>query len=523
MVRDYNEVFQQAIQFQNSNELEKALILYKELISKNTIMKENSLCNVAIIYNSLGESNKALLFLDEALCINNKNPITLINKGLVLYNINRYDKALDCYNQCLKIESNNIYALFNKAILLYKIKKYKNVLTLYKKVQNLNKNEINQSELYVNFGDVFFKLCEYNNSLDYYIKSLRCNPNNFFALINIGLVYKNLGFYKKALVYYKKALEIDSSNADVHWNLSIAYLSLGKFKHGFKEFEYRTKASSAQCDEIVNTYPFPLYNGQSLKNKTILIHPEQGFGDNIQMIRYLKLFKKIDVKIYVLVLKEQKRLFETIPDINIVSLKDISWFKKIDYYIRILSLPYIFKTIKNTVPNKVPYFNIKEKNKKLNIPKKQINIGFVWQGEKNHENDKNRSVKLKQFEELIKQFPTINFYSLQLGEKTKIFKKYENVKDCSTYLDDFYETAKIVKQLDVVITIDSAVAHLSGAIGIKTWILLPKIPDWRWMLKTNKSPWYPTVKLFRQKKEKGWKGVFKKIKSELEQLHIQCD
>jgi len=124
---------------------------------------------------------------------------------------------------------------------------------------------------------------------------------------------------------------------------------------------------------------------------------------------------------------------------------------------------------------------------------------------------------------LIQQFPQIDFYSLQLGEKAKIFKKYKNVKDCSKYLSDFYETAKIVKRLDLVITIDSAVAHLSASVGVKTWILLPFIPDWRWMLKRTDSPWYPTAKLFRQKNSKGWTPVLKRVKSELKQLHTQYD
>lgn len=474
------------------------------------------------LYNN-EEYDTAFLILNKLLQSNDLKTVEEAYKyiGLISMKMNYYIEAIDFFKKIIDITNsleNKIISEFNIGVSFYKLENYKEALNYFEKAF---KNS-NNCEFLVNIGDCYLRLLEYEKAVSCYDKVLELNNKNIFALINKGLCCKFLGDYETALECYDIALKIDERNSDALWNRALVLLSLGDYKVGFKDFEYRFEVSNSQFNiELLSK--FPRYKNESLYNKNLLIVPEQGFGDNIQMIRYIPLFKSIGVNIFVLVLKEQKRLFKKIENINIVDFKDKSWQKKIDFYIPALSLPFLFKTELNSIPNKVPYIKVKKRKKSIIKKSGKLSVGFVWQGEKNHQNDINRSIPIEIFKEIFK-LENINFYSLQLGEEgNKIFNEFNNVYDCSDMIDNFYDTAQIVNELDLVITIDSAVAHLCGALAKKTWILLPFIADWRWLIDRVDSPWYPTAKLFRVEKEREWKPLIKKVVYELKQLHTQYD
>ena len=262
------------------------------------------------------------------------------------------------------------------------------------------------------------------------------------------------------------------------------------------------------------------WNGkQSLKNKTIFISNEQGFGDYIQFCRYLPFVKKLGAQ---LILNPPKELS---PLINSMKLDYINTDQKkdnkikFDYYCSIGSLPLAFKSSINNIPNKTPYISVDQKKiifwgKKINKDKK--NIGIKWTGNKSHWNDKNRSTELNKIKSLFEI--SCEFHSLEIEYSKDDLVMKNNIKNLHCYKDeliDFEDTAALIENMDLIITVDTSVAHLCGALNKNAWIMLPDLPDFRWLLNRNDSPWYPSLKLYRQEKQGNWNNVIKNIIKDL--------
>ena len=447
----------------------------------------------------------------------NQKYISLFNNGLHSYQKNNFNEALSYYDKVLIKFPDNDIILLNCGLTLFKLSKYNKAIKYYKKSYKASNN----SDILINIADAYMQLNKFKKAIKFYTLALNIQPNNQFALTNIGLANKRLGKYKKSLKFYNKALICDPENPDIHWNIGHLLLLKGDYKKGLGEFEYRLLLPFSNLKELLLKYSFPLWQGESLNGKNLLIHPEQGFGDNIQLIRYVEILHNMDIKVFAFVLKEQKKLFSSIKHLTIIDKSNINLLKNIDYFILSMSLPYLCQTTINTIPNKVPYLFSKENNKLyLDLIKtnNRFKVGVAWQGDKSNTLASNRSIPISLFEELFK-CENIDFYSIQIGEDIKhLQKKYTNLIDCAPYIKDFNDTALIMKKLDLVITIDSAIAHLSGALGVKSWILIIKYGDWRWLLNRHDSPWYPTAELFRQKKDGDWKTVIKMVSKKLKKL-----
>lgn len=245
----------------------------------------------------------------------------------------------------------------------------------------------------------------------------------------------------------------------------------------------------------------------------MFIYHKQVIGDTLQCIRYAKLLSQQGAKIILGCPPHLVRIMARIPEINhvTVSEKDCPDF---DFFIPMLSIPGVLKTDIKTIPSNVPYLHSNQKiNYSLIQNHELLNIGFVWTGNPKHHNDKNRSVDLSFFKPLLALEGT-QFYSLQVGERNKdltLDLAYTNVIDLSAELKDYEDTASIIQYLDLVITVDTSVAHLTGAMGLPVWVLLPCVPDWRWLLDRSGSPWYPTMRLFRQEMHGEWQVVFDEV------------
>ncbi len=439
-----------------------------------------------------------------------KKYIHIFNNGLNCYRNGNYSLSIKYYLKVINKYPKHDIVLFNYALVLFQLKKFKKAIKFYKKSFKISKN----NEILINIGDAYMQLNKYDKAINYYKKVLQDKPSNKYALINLGLAYKRLGKYHLALKYYNDALAINTDSVDAHWNIGNLQLLLGNYEVGFEEYEYRLLLPFSNIRKLLYEYNFPLWNGEDLKSKKLLIHPDQGFGDNIQFIRYVYLLHEAGVTVYTRPIKSQKELFSSIKNLNIISTAEE--LINIDYFILSTSLPYLCKTTLITIPNKIPYlFSTKKQWKKeLFIKSKKIKVGLFWQGERNHANDKNRSIKFKYIDKLLK-IKNIDFYSLQIDSEKNRCKKYKNLIDCSPYINDFADTASIINNLDLVITVDSAIAHLSGALGMQTWLLLPVHPDWRWLLNRDDSPWYSTVKLLRQNKYNTWGSVLEEVSKQL--------
>ncbi len=374
---------------------------------------------------------------------------------------------------------------------------------------------------YNNLGMIYDTLRKKEESIKNLKKALEIDPkykNSHLAYYNLGVYYDDKREIMQALESYNKSIELEKDFFEAHWNKSLLLLLLGKFKEGWEEYEYRfMKNNSAN----LRTFDRPKWDGSSLEGKRILVVSEQGFGDNIQFIRYIPLVKEKKGYIILECNKKLINLFKTITEIDEFVEKEDNCIQNIEFdlYINLMSLPKIFDTQLENVPNKIPYLrsNINYRGKfKENFNKNKFKIGIVWAGNTNQMNDEYRSTTFDKFK-ILKQIPGILLFSLQ-KEKAASQLDDPEVIDLSKDINDFEDTASIIKELDLIISVDTSVAHLAGAMGKPVWTLLAFNSDWRWLLERKDSPWYPSMKLFRQKKLGDWDSVFKEICEELKKM-----
>jgi len=353
---------------------------------------------------------------------------------------------------------------------------------------------------------------------DYIIPKI---PNNHGTWHNIGHVYRLLGQPIKSIKAYEKALSIDPENEYTNFGLSKAYLAAGKFKKGWKKFEYRYKD--------IKKFKQKKIDPKNLNGKTVVILSEWGLGDTMQFIRYAKLIKSNGATVICESPKPLIPLFSQCKYIDRVVPRGCQQLPPHDIKIPILSLPLIFNTTVETIPAPIPYLYAKPelikfwKNKIKND--KNFKVGICWQSKPGifleEQPRTKRSICLEKFAPLSK-IDGVSFYSLQqvngLNQLHNLPQEFEVIHFDGNFDKSngrFMDTAAIIKNLDLIISVDTSIVHLAGALGKEVWILIPHTAEWRWMFKRNDSPWYPKSRLFRQSKPGDWKSVIENIKNNL--------
>jgi hypothetical protein len=300
-------------------------------------------------------------------------------------------------------------------------------------------------------------------------------------------------------------------------------LVAGNFNDGWQRYEWRWKSETISKSSGVRNLPQPLWLGsESLENKTILLYAEQGLGDTIQFCRYAPLVAQLGAKVILEVQRPLVKLLKNIEGITQI----IAWgdtLPKFDFQCPLLSLPLAFKTELNTIPPASK--NITRDSEKISKwqtrlgEKTKLRVGLIWSGSTSHTNDHNRSLTLAQ---LISHLPSQHQYICLQKELRDIDKvaleKNPHIQFYGDALEDFTDTAALCDLMDVIISVDTSVAHLAGTMGKSTWVLLPYSPDWRWLLDRDDSPWYPSVKLYIQEKIGNWNGVLDRLKVELKKI-----
>jgi Tetratricopeptide repeat len=358
-----------------------------------------------------------------------------------------------------------------------------------------------------------------------YREAININPEYVEAWYNLGLLYQEQCKIEPSMQAYDNALKFNPEHIKSKWNLASAFLLQGNFERGWDAYEYRwrlhTPPSSTQ----------PLWNGEPLQGKAILLHVEQGHGDTLQFVRYTKMLKQQGAKVILVCPKNLIPLLTTCGSIDqFVSEGDV--LPQFDYHLSLLSLPRVFKTRENSIPNAVPYLAADaariEKWSKLLQNEPGIRIGISWQGSVNDPLDslerppRKRSFPLAEFERLAR-IPHVKLYSLQFGEGSE---QLENVKFPVQGFNDldkdgaYLDTVAIMKSLHLVISVDSSLVHAAGATTVPVWVPLPYSPDWRWLLNREDTPWYPTMRLFRQPAPGDWKTPFANMAKIIE-MNIQ--
>ncbi len=434
--------------------------------------------------------------------------------GNILISQNQLESAIYCYEQAINLAPNSPINYHNLGLIFERQGRIDQAITCYQKALAI---EPKFAMTYYNLGIIFQKQDQLDQAISYYQQSLQLDPNNALLHNNLGLALEDRGEFKEALECYSRAIELNPNFGNAHLNRGLILIRCGDFEHGFAEAEWRMGLGG---ENPPLSFPQPLWDGSDLAGSTILLHAEYGFGDTIQFIRYAEKVQACGGKVVVLCPPPLARLLSTCAGINQLVVTETE-LPRFDVHLPLMSLPYIFKTTLETIPCSIPYLSPPTSvNCQLEPKTNQLKIGIVWAGNPHHPKDRSRSCSLTQFQDLL-QISGITFYSLQKGPRALDLAQLPSeivIQDLNSELGDFADTAAIISQLDLVITVDTAVAHLTGAIGKPVWVLISYVPDNRWLLERSDTPWYPSMRLFRQPNLGDWAGVFTQVTQQLQNL-----
>lgn len=365
----------------------------------------------------------------------------------------------------------------------------------------------NFAEAYTNLGAALMKNDRLDEAIDVLQKALAIRPDLAAAHNNLGSCYSQLARPDDAIPAFRQALALAGNEPTIHYNLATSLLTTGDFAQGFREYEWRWRVPGLNLTPLPLNKP--LWDGSDLGGKRILLHSEQGYGDTIQFIRYAPLVARRGGKVLVYCPPPLHRLIQTVEGVHTVLPTD-SLPADYDLHAPIHHLPLVFGTTLDSIPQNAPYLHpdpVRVENFKSRlIPDSRINVGIVWAGRPEHTNDRHRSIALHQLAPLS-NIAGARFYSLQIGPAAAQLNSAPpgmQIIDWTLDLTDFAETAALMSALDLIISVDTAPAHLTGALGKPLFLLLPFAPDWRWMLHRPDCPWYPTARLFRQPTRGDW-------------------
>lgn len=481
-------------------------------------------------YKVLGAVLQAVGRIDESLDAKQKAADLSPNDGEAWNNLgntyqeqNRLEEAEKCLHQAIKVAPNLAVAYNNLGITLEKLKRLDEAEKVYQQAISLRPD---YAEAYYNYAITLQKLERFADAGKNYRQAISLNPNHAKAHSNLGLVLKHQEQFVESEQHFLTALQLDPQYIDAHYNYGLLLLLLGRLKEGWAQYQwfYHPQNLNPSKPNQPNLQ-VPQWQGQPLQGKTILIHSEQGFGDLIQFVRYAQHLKANGATVWVLVTKPLVKIFKTVPWIERVLENGQQHQAVFDYWVFPLALPFWFQTTLETVPCNVPYLFTDETKVlwwrewlTLQIPAENKRVGLVWAGNPIQLNNKNRSLKLSQFS-VFADLPNITFVSLQLGKEAQNEVKNApdglNIVDASFFINDFSDSAALLKNLDVLITVCSAPAHLAGALDVPVWTIISKPFDWRWLLEREDSVWYKNTRLFRQSKSGDWHGVLENVKTQL--------
>ena len=340
-------------------------------------------------------------------------------------------------------------------------------------------------------------------------QELLVNPEASDAAVNLGWILEEQNRVPEALMEYRKALYYEPNDPNLRWNHGLACLMLGDFTKGWRDYEFRWKARKKQKPE----FNAPEWRGDPLEGRSLLLHTEQGFGDSIMFLRFARQLARARNRVAIQCQPQLKRLFNGVPELDAV-LAPGDALPAFDVHAPLMSLPKLLKLQRETDHHSPPYISPVDSPSKLPGYKPGYkHIAVTWTSAPHSEITEKKSIPYTLFRNLF-DTPGCQFYSVQINaDATAVadMNSRSNVHDLRDHISDFADTAAILSQADLVISVDTATAHLAGALGRPAWTLLPHAADWRWRLHRNDTPWYPTMRLFRQSRANQWDDVMEEI------------
>ena len=500
------------------NRLEDAAASYKQAISLKV--------DYAIAYSNLGNVLREQKRYEEAVsCFNQAIHLkpdyaeAYSNLGVTKCELEWYEEALACHERAIHFVPDYAEAFTNRGITLEKLCKFEEALASHDKAIELRPQYV---EAFSNRGIVLTLMMRLEEAIASYERAIELDPNHAESFSNLGFAFKESMQFDRALQAYDRCIDLRPEYSNAYWNKSLTLLLLGDFINAWNLYEWRWK--SDEFAKFRRNFIEPVWLGlEDISNRKILLHAEQGLGDTIQFCRYAKLVKKRGAQVILEVPHSLINLLQGLDGVDIL-VKTGDPLPDFDYHCPLLSLPLAFQTNLNSIPEPTPYLFVK--SLKLATWKDRLGektkprIGLVWSGNAQHKNDRNRSLALQ---ELITNLPhDYEYVSLQkeVREDDRRVLFENDIRHFEEYLLDFTDTAALCELVDLVISVDTSVAHLAGSIGTKTWLLLPYVPDWRWLLNRKDSPWYGSMLLYRQKQDRQWSPVLKRLNKDLLQVFV---
>ncbi len=474
----------------------------------------------AVTFHQNKNFKEAKKLYEQLLKSNSENLSILQNYASLLSQIKEYKKANDIFKRCVKMKPQDPLLLYNYAKFFHDQKIYNKAIDFY--LSSFNFDAKNYLSIY-NVGNIYNSQGEFEKAIDAFKKVIDINPSNSLAYNNLAIAYKSLGNFKDAIKYYNEAIKIDKNYIDAHVNLSTMLLTVKNFKEGLEEYEWRKKSKSFK--DFIDYRQLSLksdeWNGQTLDGKKLLIIAEQGIGDLIQFSRYLYLIKEKYKTNIILKIKGNNFLhFFNKGDFEVIS--DNKLIPDHNYHIHMMSLLRIFHKSGQFFFKPVNFLP-RSQSIKNKWSKKIIKISGLKIGINSLTSSEEKNIPFDYFLNLAKNFE-YNFLILQKKITPKVLEKIQNKRNIFYFkkLDDgndaFIDSIEIISNLDLIITADTALAHLAATLGKKTWVVIPFIADWRWFDENFKTNWYPNVTLFRQKINGDWQDVFSKVNDNLKKF-----
>jgi tetratricopeptide (TPR) repeat protein len=465
-----------------------------------------------------GQAEAVLNLADDALFEASGSVQAHLWRGLALMDLGRLGDARDSFERALALDAACVPALINRAAILRRQGLSEEALAACDAAIALDPDF---AAARCNRGLALNDLDRPQEALQEFDRAIALAPDFAAAHGNRGKTLHALARFGEALEAYRRVIAIEPNSAQAYLNASHTCLTIGQFEQGFAWYEWRKRQPPASARSGLEV---PLWAGQAVAGKTVLLQAEQGLGDSIQFCRYARLVQQRGARVVLAVQEPLVRLLQSLGSDIEVRAVTAQPATGLDYYCPLLSLPLAFRTTLDSIPATVPYLSAEPEriaHWRAVIGSRGVRIGINWQGNRASPADRGRSLPLALFES-IATLPEVRLISLQhgagteqIGECRQRFEVHTMPAEFEQGSNAFLDSAALLESLDLVITSDTALAHLAGAIGRPTWLALPWVADWRWLESRTDSPWYPSMRLFRQSERGRWHDVFALMRSQL--------
>jgi tetratricopeptide (TPR) repeat protein/SAM-dependent methyltransferase len=499
--------FDDAMLLHQNGQLDRAEAVYRRILAAEP-EHAAALNLLGVIVHGKGQLRIAVELISRAIAIHGYVASFHTNLGNVLLDLGRVEEATAHYRTALALQPGMVSAHNNLGYaLLLQGSPEESLQHCDRSLEMAPENP----EVLTNKGSALLQMGNIDEAVALYEAALKEKPGYSHALNNLGNARLDQGCFDLAMQHFDQALAAEPDCAESLLNKAVVQLVRGDFTAGWVNYEARQRMRPAAAHG--RNFAQPQWRGQPLGGQRILLHAEQGLGDSIQFLRYVSLVQAAGGVVVLEVQRSLHRLAEGLPKLDAL-LAPGDGLPDFDWHCPLMSLPLAFGTDLATIPARVPYLTIPERERQnaaaLAWPVGGLRVGLVWSGSPQHRRDRYRSIPLSLLKPLL-NLPNFHFFSLQVGPAKAQLKDASAVIDLAPDSGNLADTAAKIANLDLILTVDTAVAHLAGALAKPVWVMLPFLPDWRWLLEREDSPWYPTMRLFRLPRPGDWDSVIEQI------------